>query len=252
VTRRQPGKVDAGSLSGGWPASTIAVWDARDCASVGDGNAVTNWTDRIGGLVASGSSTARPLYRAAGVGSIPTLEFDGSNDALIASPGTNSQPLGSSTSGWAIAVIAPDITSGNRCIWQSSDDGGGGAGNNIFGGIFSGDMRMQAAVSATANWVYTAASTGLASWEWASSGSAWTIRKNNVLQTLTLGGGSNNGAWLNIAGRDRLGIGTAVYNNINDSWFDGHIALLAFGNSPLTADERAIVYDLIYAQYGAM
>lgn len=111
-------------------------------------------------------------------------------------------------------------------------------------------MRMQAAVGGTANWVYTPASTGLASWEWSSSGSAWTIRKNNTLQSLTLGGGANNGGWLSIAARDRLGIGTAVYNNINDSWFDGHIAMIAFGGSPLTADERSVVYDIINYKYG--
>lgn len=66
----------------------------------------------------------------------------------------------------------------------------------------------------------------------------------------TLGGGANNGGWLSIAARDRLGIGTAVYNNINDSWFDGHIAMIAFGGSPLTADERSVVYDIINYKYG--
>lgn len=71
----------------------LSVWYKADALSLSDGDPVSTWADSSGSANdASGSSTARPTYKAAIVNSKPVVRFDGSNDTMAAASVSVSQP----------------------------------------------------------------------------------------------------------------------------------------------------------------
>lgn len=64
------------------------VLDARRLTGLNDGDAVSTWADKSGNSWdATGTSTARPLYKTAIQGGQPVLRFDGANDYLALTSG---------------------------------------------------------------------------------------------------------------------------------------------------------------------
>ena len=191
--------------------SVVAVWDASDLA-LADGDPVGSWVDRVNGHTLTASGSARPTFAASAnrVGARPAITFDGSSDVLAV--GSN---LTTSTSG--VVIVLGEITDG--IAWSSADVN---ASNPhyyyMFGGRFSGLLRMQSAATSVGGTagigLVTVSETGPAVWEWASSGFAsggYSIRKNNTPLTLSPLFAGNNGRWFgDVANRDNFTVGAQV------------------------------------------
>lgn len=96
--------------------SQLAAWWAADLA-LSDGDPVSSWTDRIGGVSIANTLTARLTYRRSHVGGRPAVDFDGTNDVLFVS-----NQLSNSAVGTVVAVVLVDTTSGSRGVWSSGDE----------------------------------------------------------------------------------------------------------------------------------
>lgn len=74
------------SGGGGFSPSDLTglkLWLKADALALSDTDPVSTWTDSSGsGNDATGTSTARPLYRTGIIGGKPAVRFDGSNDIL--------------------------------------------------------------------------------------------------------------------------------------------------------------------------
>lgn len=238
---RTPGPVDPLAVSP-FPTSLTHWWLADDLAAVGDGNAVSSWTDRISGVAVANTSTARPLYRATGLGSQPSVEFDGSNDSLVYSA---SDPVATTNVGAVIAVVTFGATTGS--VWSSGDDAV--STRYMFGNLTSSRLRMQAAQNASADVVSFSQSTGTGIFEWQANG-IWELRKNNAVQAFTVDGGANVGRWFGgVTGRDRFSLGSLASNNTQNNYLTGHIASLMILNAPLTDPQRAPLYGYLSDKY---
>lgn len=254
--QRVTGKVDSAAL--GYiplPTATRALWIAEDCSSVGDGNAVSSWVDRINGYTVSNTSTARPLYRATGLGGRQaSLQFDGTNDVLIY---TASNPISTATSGTIVVVgDVPVPASGGATMWGSGDDAS--ATRYMLGCIIAGNKlvaQMQNASTLDQYSGVTTVNTPMI-YEWESIGTEsqqaiWRMRSNNSLLTLANMNGSNLGKWFGtVAGRDRFGIGALPYNNTINNYLGGHIAMVLIIDAELSPSERISLYQWISAYYG--
>lgn len=255
--QRAPGKTDPAALGlAPFPASTVALWVADDCSAVGDGNAVSSWVDRIAGLSASNTSTARPLYRATGLGGKrPSVQFDGTNDVLTV---TASNPVSVSSTGTIIAVA--DVTtpvSGGCSMWGSGDDGS--STRYILGPIIAGPKLVAQADTGggSADIMAGNVTAGVPSiYEWEAVGveslkPLWRLRQNNSILTLTAQANSNNGRWFAaVTSRDRFGIGGLPFNNTVNNFLNGHVALLVVIDAELTPAQRVAIYQWLAAQYG--
>lgn len=255
--QRAPGKTDPATVGvAPFPASTVALWVADDCSAVGDGNAVSSWVDRIAGLTASNTSTARPLYRETGLGGKrSSVQFDGTNDILTI---TAANPVSVSSTGTIIAVA--DVTapvSGGCSLWGSGDDASSSryilgpiiAGPKLVaqadGGAGSADIMM-GNVTASVPAIYEWEAIGVESLK-----PLWRLRQNNSVLTLTAQANSNNGKWFAaVTNRDRFGIGGLPYNNTANNFLNGHVALLALIDAELTPAQRTAIYQWLSARYG--
>lgn len=63
-------------------SNVIAHWSADQIGGLSDGDPVTTFPDSISSWSLSGSGTTRPLYRPTGINSLPSIEFDGTDDYL--------------------------------------------------------------------------------------------------------------------------------------------------------------------------
>lgn len=74
-------------LGGAFTPTDIAglqLWLKADSLSLSDNDPISTWTDSSGnGNNATGTLTARPLYKTNIINSLPVVRFDGSNDNLV-------------------------------------------------------------------------------------------------------------------------------------------------------------------------
>ena len=63
--------------------SVIAHWSADAIVGLVDGDPVDALPDSISSWDLTGTTTTRPLYRPTGINSLPSIEFDGSDDFLV-------------------------------------------------------------------------------------------------------------------------------------------------------------------------
>lgn len=243
-------------------ASTIvAEWWASDLA-LNDGDPVSSWTDRIGGVTLTNTLTARPTYRSAHIGGRPAVDFDGSNDVLWVS-----NQLSNSTLGTVVAIVLVDTTSGSRGVWSSGDEASasryllgtsstsasGGTGRISFeaanGGALSPHLRGNTTTLSTATPYLL---------EWSSVGASHVLRVNGVEQSLVFLAGTANGRWFGgVTARDSFALGALKFNGTATAYFDGAIAYLAvfnegtqFANAGLITDDRAAILAWARAHYG--
>lgn len=239
-------------------ASPLAVWWAGDLTiaeTTADGE-VSTWTDRVGSVpVVQATSANRPLYRSAGVGSKPSVDFDGSNDVL-----TRAAAPFSATQGTVVAVIKSDSFTPPQVgtVWSQSsstetteylsgfDHNSNGtrapAVNRYASG---GGDEVEGSSTSTTDAVIV---------EWSSDGDDWALRTDNVAESLTVVDGSNTGDWFgDLTNDDQFSIGATRYENSGaqvTSFMSGHIAFLAVYPAPLTTTERAELYAWLTDHYG--
>ena len=108
------------------------VLDARRLTGLNDGDAVSTWADVSGnGWNATGTSTARPLYKTAIQGGQPVLRFDGSNDYMSISS-VGAKDYSKNVEQFCIISIAKQSISGadanNNLIYFSNVTGSARAG----------------------------------------------------------------------------------------------------------------------------
>lgn len=224
--------------------SLRALWIADDLSAVGDGGAVTTWTDRINGFAPTQPTAGyKPTYRATGgPNSRPSVQCDGGDILTLAT----ASPVSTASSGCVIVV-----GSGNSgAFWSSARNTG--AINYMVGVVVTGQLRMQSHEGGPvgADISYATSPTGNNIIEWASSGSAWSIRINNAVQSLSQNGGSNNGRWFSgVTSRDRFAIGGLSYNGTANNFLTGHIAALIVIDAPLVGAARTNLYRYLSAKY---
>lgn len=224
----------------------LQLWlDAVDCASVGDGNAITNWVDRIAGYTfTQPTSTLRPLYRAtSNLGSQPAVEFDGIDDrmTLVTAPLTN-------TAGTIIIVGRFDAIGTDQ--YYASADTSVTTRFMRFGSITPNacaQIRQRNADTADnlfGNTVLVANTKYVLMY--GSTGTAYKMEVNGVAQTFTINTGADNGDWYGDTTRTNMTVGCGVTTTAIE-FTDGLIGEILDYSRDLTATEL----DLIYAYLGA-
>lgn len=237
--------------------SPLAIWwagDLRIAEQTADAE-VSTWTDRIGSVAVTQSGTLRPLYRSAGLGSRPSVDFDGTDDYLARA----SAPF-SATQGTVVAVVLADAISPPEIptVWSQHSttatlqyasgrlclsDGSGSPyiewNNN---GTGWSEVNGAGTADTTAKIL-----------EWNSDGTAYELRIDNVAQSLSVTTGSNAGNWFgDLPAPNGFTIGIERYESgglqvVNP--FSGQIAFLAVYPAPLTTTERAELYAWLTDHY---
>lgn len=232
------------------------LWlEASDCSAVGDGNAVTDWVDRVSGhTFTQGTAANRPLYRAtSNIGSKPALDFDGTNDRL-----TLGSAAFSNTAGTVFTVVRHDTdvaqtyystndnATATRFCRQAGRVGGTGGQNDTL------QIRQRSADTAdnvvgnndaiviNTNYVCCTGSTG----------TAYFMEINGTAQTLQVVGGADNGDWYgDTANRDNFCVG-ALESSSPSEFMNGLIAEIIDYNVALTSTQIDQVTAYLGAKYG--
>lgn len=234
-------------------ASTRAVWWATDL-SVSDGAAVSSWVDRVNGFTVSQATSARrPTFDADGLNGRPALLFDGSDDFL----GLNaSGALSTATQGCVVAVVRPTAFTG-RVVWASSDVAT--IEWNVLGSLQSNNLAVQQKqiVGARGSSDIVRGKSTLSAvpqlWEWASNGTAYSLRLNNVIESpYVVQEGSNSGDWFgDTPNRDNFTIGALLRTALVTPTYAGHIAFLGIYDAPLSNADRTALYAWLHSYYFA-
>lgn len=228
------------------PASPAEVWWAGDLA-LADTDPVASWVGRINGVtVAQGTSGNRPAFDIDGVGGCPSVAFDGTTD-FLRHVGT----LSTSLSGCVIAVISGAAASAQE-VWASGDEAS--TTRYVEGQLSSTPRAVISQRNNDTNDVVTATTTTISSAahivEWASSGTAYSLRVDNAVQSLTVSGGSNTGDWFgDTSARDNFTIG-ALVRTTTILYFGGRVAYLGVFDAPLADGDRGDLYAWLGAHYG--
>lgn len=206
----------------------LAAWIADDIGA-SDGAAVASWTDRVAGFnLAQTTGASQPLYRTTGVGGQPAVDFDGTDDSLVY---TAADPISVTHSGHVFAVVVLDTVAPFGTVWSSEDTS---TASRILGEVVgSGKVRIiqddgSGSAGIEGHTILSTATPYLI--EWASDGSAYELRVNGVVQTLTAISGSNDGDWFDATtSRVNFVAGEQGANFINGKL----AALFVVGEAPL-------------------
>lgn len=246
-----PTVIDAVQLSPPSITSQVAVWWANDLA-LSDGAAVSSWVDRVGSFDAAQATGSRqPIYRSSGIGGHPAVDFDGTDDILRYAA---ANAVTTSTSGCVLAVVLFDtVPDAVQAVWASSDEAT--IVRRILGGprattltSFLSQRNNDTTDDVSGDDVLSSSTAYML--EWSSSGTAYSLRRNNDPQSLTVHTGSNNGDWFgDTANRDNFTLGARQTTAV-DSPIDGKIALLIVANAELSSGDRTLIYDWVSDYYG--
>lgn len=187
--------------------NTVTSADGLATGPAANGESVYSLTERDSSLVFSQSDTAkRPAYDTV-TDADGYLDFDGTNDLLAH---TSADPITTATAGEFHGVFRPDSVAGTQTIFASCDES---VANKYFCiQLNAGFLEVACNNGGTEDRV-TATSSVLAVGSAAvlsviSDGNAWTLKVNNVTQSLSVASGSNSGAWLgDVSGRDSATLG---------------------------------------------
>lgn len=238
------------SLAGPPVVSSVkALWWADDI-NVSDGAAVSSWVDRIGSFNASqGTGGLQPLMRTTGIGSKPAVDFDGSDDYLRYAA---SNAVSTATSGFWLAVCLFDSVSTQGAICSTADEATTTRHLDLFNNS-SGNIRQQQRNNDTDDTMDgddTLSTATAYVIESSSSGTAWTVRRNNDTQSLSANSGSNTGDWFgDTSARDNFVIGALVRTSAGNP-LNGKVALVLVADAALSAGDRTTLYDWISSYYG--
>lgn len=233
-------------------AGAIEVWVADDIG-LSDGAAVSSWVGRIGGDdAAQATGSKQPLYRTTGIGGQPAVDFDGTDDALIYTAADGGL---TGDSGHVFAVVLFDGlggTYGEHVVWETADV----ASNTRYvqGTVIStGKPRVSERNASTVDEVEggTSLGTGVGYFlEWRSTDTAYELRVDAALESLTVITGANSGDWYSQAGlRDNLAFGST--GGLSQSlYLNGKIAALVFVGGSISALDRNALHWWVQQKYG--
>lgn len=233
--------------------SSSAVWVADD-TGLSNGGTTSSWLDRSGTRsMAQATSSKQAVMNTAGVGGQPAFDFDAVDD-IFRFAGT----IHTNTTGHVFLIMRID-TLGAKAPWATSDEASDieslfGSLSTISGGA-ANKLEVNARDNATQNRV-SSSTTTLATatdylLEWASDGSSYTMRVNDVLQSKTVPVGSDNGLWFSgIPGRDNVTLGGWKRNSGEVLLCDCKIATAVFTAVTMSAAERNSLYGWTIAKYG--
>lgn len=227
-----------------------ACWVADDCSAVGDGNAITNWVDRVAAFtLTQGTSGNRPLYRSSGIGGAPAVDFDGSND-LLRYAGT----VSTANTGHVFAVAYHDAGTGaTQAYWCSGDEATDE--NFILGSRYETNttLAVQSTIAGQTDWVRGNTTISLTTaylLEWASDGSDYAERVNNTVQTRTVLGGADTGDWFgDVSGRDNFVLGALKLNFGGANHANVRLGMVLVVDGAISSDDRSALGDWVSSKY---
>lgn len=254
---RNTGKIDINSLSVPNDPPTItntaAVWWADDL-QLNDTDPVSSWVDRVNSKVISQTGSARPTYDENGIGSKPSVNFDGADDLLELG-----NALTSSNEGCIVAVTKIVESNPNtKCIWSACADNSheqylmgrlGYPTINKFGIQYDGNGDPDHTV--LGNSPLTNDDVVM---EWSTNGVSWGLRLNNTLETLNVEDGVNSGSWFgDVGSMNEFVVGAERFRS-GSLYTIGHLnfrlAYLGVYSSELSSGDRTDLYNWISDYYG--
>lgn len=230
--------------------SQRACWWATDLA-LANNDPVSSWVDRVNSFAATQTLTARPTYLASGIGGRPSVDFESASSQYLRYAAANAA---STAAQGVIVVVVQYETLASGDIWSSSDEAVTtrfihhtpvGAGQDHLGisqrnSDTSDILRGDTALSTGVPYIL----------EWASSGTAYSLRVNNVSQTLTIDSGANNGDWFgDTVNRDNFVLGGWLRTTLVNT-FDGMEAFVLIADAELSAGDRTALYAFLSEYYG--
>lgn len=251
VTYYNPVSADAASVTIAEfdPANIVGVveaWVADDIAQA-DASAVSSWVGRVASSSLDQATGAKqPLYRTSAIGGQPGVDFDGTDDLLVfGSP----LPLSASL-GHVFAVILLDTVAAGT-VWGTFDTA---TDTHYLAGYVNPDkVQVQQIDGGTLDNVsgnqVLSGSTGYLV-EWCSTDTAYELRLNGTLQTLTVNSGANSGDWATeTTARDNLAVG-AQKRTGETVFLNGKIAVLIIVSGAISSADRENLRGWVSAKYG--
>lgn len=227
----------------------VARWLASDIAQA-DGSAVASWVDRIGSFdAAQATGSKQPLYYSAGathpINSQPVVHLDGSDILVYA--GT----ISTATSGHVFAVMRDHA--GTAAALLSTADEASTSRHLYFGTATSDVMRIVQRNADTEDVINGSTARALNTpylAEWSSTGTAYGMRNNNTVQTLTVAAGADNGDWFgDTSARDNVTIG-GLKNTGESLFIQADVAELIVVDGAISAGDRTNLNSYITTTYG--
>lgn len=104
----------------------VGHWDASKITGLNDNDAVTTWSDLIGGFDVTQSTTSKkPLYRTASFnGSHPCVSFDGTDDELVTAAGWSSSKSLTGNAVFTVFVVYQKNTVNKGHLYHWGNTGG--------------------------------------------------------------------------------------------------------------------------------
>ena len=99
--------------------SVIAHWSADQITGLSDGDPVDTLPDSISSWDLAGTTTTRPLYRPTGIGGLPAVDFDGTDDWMI----TGSKVLTIVNPGYCFVVNVSTVKNYNHYFALATGSG---------------------------------------------------------------------------------------------------------------------------------
>lgn len=205
----------------------LCALDAR-FLNLSNGTALDSWTDRTrNGNSPTQTSTARPTYNTNQINGSPAVDFDGSNDDLVATVASFDAGLSST-----LLIAAKDTAGGRTEIAVSSgDDTLNSNGIAVILRWTDNNAYYQAGdVNKRALWATTVGTTAVIAF--VAGGSTQQGFENNVSKGTA---SSQTGTY----NRTKLYVGSGRGVSVNNRYFDGKIGAVAFFNSVLSASVRS-------------
>lgn len=240
--------------------SGIAAWlRADDLDGQADASAVSAWADRVAAYsFAQGTGTMQPTFykttTAKKIGGQSAVWFDGGDYLRYAGI------IGSPTSGYVIAVCRMDaLPAGNSVIVGSADEGSTVRQCETLVRTSAGVTNVRNIQEDNGGVDILTGNTALAIstdyvWEWASSGTAYAFRVNNVDQTLTVNSGANNGDWFgDTTLRDNVSLGARRNSGTSAGslhYAGGVAEVIIVNDASITAGERTSLNSYLNGRYG--
>lgn len=245
-------------VSAGPPPSVtdeVAVWWADDLG-YSNTDPIDTWTDRVGGLDLTASTTHRPTMVTSGINGKASVAFDASSEQMLNSA-AGSSPT-SSEDGSIIAVILPNNTAANKGIVSITS-----VPYDLFFLLNENEYPEITLNSATTDYLRntTAAVSAISPTilEFTSNGSITSgyINNSSIALSAYSSDDTNDGAWTADADYNSSNtifvIGGAVWDDpptFYSSEFDGQIAFIGVYDTPVAGVERTALYDWLADYYG--
>jgi hypothetical protein len=192
---------------------------------------------------------AEAAYVVNGAGGRPSLDFDGADDHYRF---VGAVELLSDRNGGVDVLIRPGVVNVEQVVLSAADEAAANA-YWMFGVDAAAHLFVESNDAGTIHRV-TGNSTLVAGSDYhvhvRSSGTAWVLEVNRVVQTLTVTTANSGKWWGNVAGVDALTCGAIVLSTGTQKYFDGYIAEVAAYGSPLNGSEYRRLKDYFARVYG--